>query len=63
MTKSAGMEDFYEKMGGESKRSRAKPVAYLPAVTPEEAAVPFADFVEQLDMSMTGKHWAPSEFF
>ena len=33
------------------------------AVTPEEAAVPFADFVDKLDMSMTGKHWAPSEWF
>jgi hypothetical protein len=24
--------------------------------------VPFADFVEKLDMSMTGKHWASSEW-
>jgi hypothetical protein len=24
--------------------------------------VPFYDFVEKLDMSMTGKLWAPSEF-
>ena len=32
------------------------------AVTPEEAAVPFAEFVDKLDMSMTGKHWAPSEW-
>ncbi|WVQ86241.1 hypothetical protein IAT38_008409 [Cryptococcus sp. DSM 104549] len=44
MTKNAGMEEFYEKMG---------------AVTPEEAAVPFAEFVEKLDLDMSGKFWAP----
>ena len=40
------MEQHYDKMG---------------AVTPDEAAKPFADFVEKLDMSMSGKLWAPSE--
>lgn len=30
------------------------------AVTPDEAAGPFADFVENLTMEMTGKMWAPS---
>ncbi|WVR05495.1 hypothetical protein IAU60_002513 [Kwoniella sp. DSM 27419] len=44
MTKGAGMESSYEEMG---------------AVTPDEAAGPFADFVDKLDMSMTGKLWAP----
>ncbi|ORY30036.1 putative cytoplasm protein [Naematelia encephala] len=44
MTKNAGMEEFYDQMG---------------AVTPEEAAIPFAEFVDKLDMSMTGKLWAP----
>jgi hypothetical protein len=29
---------------------------------PEEAAVPFTDFVEKVDMSMTGKLWAISTF-
>lgn len=28
---------------------------------PEEAAVPFSEFMEKVDMSMTGKLWAPSE--
>ncbi|WWC69096.1 uncharacterized protein I206_103032 [Kwoniella pini CBS 10737] len=44
MTKDAGMEEFYEKMG---------------AVTPDEAAVPFYEFAEKLNMDMTGKFWAP----
>ncbi|WVQ72722.1 hypothetical protein IAR50_002282 [Cryptococcus sp. DSM 104548] len=44
MTKNAGFEKFYDKMG---------------AVTPEEAAKPFADFVNQLSPSQSGKHWAP----
>lgn len=47
MTKNAGMEEFYDKMG---------------AVTPEEASKPLADFVEKLDMSMSGKFWAPRKF-
>ncbi|KIR27828.1 cytoplasmic protein [Cryptococcus deuterogattii 99/473] len=44
MTKNAGMEEFYDKMG---------------AITPEEASKPLTDFVEKLDMRMTGKFWAP----
>ncbi|KAK4689120.1 hypothetical protein P7C73_g983, partial [Tremellales sp. Uapishka_1] len=44
MTKGAGMEEYYEKMG---------------AVTPEEAAVPFVEFVEDMTMEMSGKFWAP----
>ncbi|WWD16267.1 hypothetical protein CI109_100693 [Kwoniella shandongensis] len=44
MTKNAGMEEFYDKMG---------------AITPEEAAVPISEFVEKLDMEMSGKFWAP----
>jgi len=44
MTKGAGMEQFYDKMG---------------AVTPEEAAKPFADFVDNLTLDMSGKLWAP----
>ncbi|EAL17505.1 hypothetical protein CNBM0720 [Cryptococcus deneoformans B-3501A] len=44
MTKNAGMEEFYDKMG---------------AITPEEAAKPLADFVDKLDLSMSGKFWAP----
>lgn len=47
MTKNAGMEEFYDKMG---------------AITPEEASKPLADFVEKLDMSMSGKFWAPRKF-
>lgn len=47
MTKNAGMEEFYDKMG---------------AITPEEAAKPLADFAEKLDLSMSGKFWAPREF-
>lgn len=41
------MEEFYDKMG---------------AITPEEAAKPLADFAEKLDLSMSGKFWAPREF-
>jgi NAD(P)-dependent dehydrogenase (short-subunit alcohol dehydrogenase family) len=44
MTQNAGMEEFYEKMG---------------AVTPDEAAGPLVEFVEKLDMEMSGKMWAP----
>ncbi|WVO16918.1 hypothetical protein L204_104604 [Cryptococcus depauperatus] len=44
MTKDAGMEQFYDKMG---------------AVTPDEAAKPFAEFVNKLNLDMTGKFWAP----
>nr|XP_019042621.1 hypothetical protein I302_09230 [Kwoniella bestiolae CBS 10118]OCF21551.1 hypothetical protein I302_09230 [Kwoniella bestiolae CBS 10118] len=44
MTKDAGMEEFYDKMG---------------AVTPEEAAGPFAEFAEKLNLEMSGKFWAP----
>lgn len=47
MTKNAGMAEFYDKMG---------------AITPEEASKPLADFVEKLDMSMTGRFWAPRKF-
>ncbi|WVF71840.1 hypothetical protein IAT40_006649 [Kwoniella sp. CBS 6097] len=44
MTKNAGMEEFYDKMG---------------AVTPDEAAVPFAEFAEKLNLEMSGRFWAP----
>ncbi|WWD01011.1 hypothetical protein V866_007949 [Kwoniella sp. B9012] len=44
MTKDAGMEEFYEKMG---------------AVTPEEASGPFVEFAEKLNIDMSGKFWAP----
>ncbi|KAL7424308.1 hypothetical protein Q5752_001898 [Cryptotrichosporon argae] len=44
MTKGAGMEEFYEQGG---------------AITPEEASGPLADFIDKLDLSMTGKLWAP----
>ncbi|WWC89673.1 uncharacterized protein L201_004598 [Kwoniella dendrophila CBS 6074] len=44
MTKDAGMEEFYDKMG---------------AVTPEEAARPFYEFAEKLNIDMSGKFWAP----
>ena len=33
------------------------------AVTPEEAAGPFSDFVDKLTMDMSGKMWAPSEWY
>ncbi|ODN92085.1 cytoplasmic protein [Cryptococcus wingfieldii CBS 7118] len=44
MTKNAGFEQFYDQFG---------------AITPDEAAKPFADFVNQLEPSQSGKHWAP----
>lgn len=76
MTKNAGMEEFYEKMGGElrlipSRTYSLEDLGHLlpqifwtslrSAVTPEEAAVPFADFVDKLTLEQTGKFWAPSE--
>lgn len=42
-------------------RRPADPQLTAAAMEPEEAAVPFAEFMEKVDMSMTGKLWAPSE--
>jgi len=45
MTKSMGLQDMYRELG---------------ALTPEEAAVPLSKFLNEVDMSMTGKLWAPN---
>lgn len=69
MTKGAGMEEFYEKMGGEltsypwglpTSPTVAFVLKLMAAVTPDEAAVPFADFIEKVNLDMTGQFWAPS---
>lgn len=63
MTKNAGMEEFYDKMGGEFFGANLNVhLGLTPAVTPEEACGPVTEFFEVLDMSMTGKFWAPSEY-
>jgi len=61
MTKNAGMEEFYDKMGGECGSSGLDHVADEKAMEPDEAAPILADFAGKLDMEMSGKFWAPSE--
>lgn len=44
MTKKAGFDKFYDEMG---------------AVTPDEASIPIAKFIDGLTMEQSGKLWAP----
>jgi hypothetical protein len=69
MTKNAGMEQFYEKMGGTlslhtNERLRGpgekQGRELIIAMAPDEAAPILADFAGKLNMEMSGKFWAPS---
>lgn len=63
MTKAAGFEQYYDKMGGEScfVSQIGGMLIGLAAVSPNEAADRLATFAGGLEMSMSGKLWAPSE--
>ena len=66
MTKAMGLQDMYDDMGGKCCQC-GSPGQILfadgdvTAKKAEEAAIPLTDFLEKVDMSMTGKLWAPSE--
>jgi hypothetical protein len=63
MTKAMGLQEMYPKMNGTYVPKRRPCVnADCSAMEPEEAAVPFTEFMEKVDMSMTGKLWAPSMY-
>lgn len=57
-----GLQEMYEPMNGEFMSSQT-PWTWADqiAMEPEEAAPTVTDFMETVDMSMTGKLWAPSE--
>lgn len=70
MTKNAGMEQYYEKMGGMSSfsnvpipRTGERCSGLIVAMSPDEAAPILADFAGKLTMEMSGKFWAPSTYF
>jgi hypothetical protein len=72
MTKNAGMEQYYEKMGGTCSPHTSTPMSdsesrrekedreLIIAMAPDEAAPILADFAGKLNMEMSGKFWAPS---
>jgi hypothetical protein len=63
MTKAMGLQEMYPKMNGTYTPISNSYKADVSAMEPEEAAVPFTEFMEKVDMSMTGKLWAPSMSF
>lgn len=58
------MEQFYDKMGGESTSYSLHLYDNLImlAMEPDEAAPILADFADKLNLEMSGKLWAPSKY-